>query len=335
MPINYPPPENKTVYIRRIERAFLDFPAALYENDNVKEDMGQTESHNAESLFCRRSHYAPMTKEPIKIGPLAIHPKGPFFLIAGPCVVEDEAITLQVAEFVKQTADELQIPAVFKASYDKANRTSLESFRGPGMEKGLEILEKVKKTTGLSILSDVHTPDQIDQVEEILDVIQVPAFLCRQTDLLLAAARTGLPVNLKKGQFMSPWDMGPAIDKVVSTGNHNLLLTERGSSFGYNNLVVDMRSIPIMSRFGYPVVFDATHSVQLPGGKGTSSGGQREFVAHLARAAVAAGATGIFMEIHPDPGSARCDGPNSLPLRDVKPLLKQLKQIFDLTPHGG
>lgn len=276
-----------------------------------------------------------MIPEIIHIGPLAIQGKGPFFVIAGPCVIEDEAITLQVAEFVKKITDELKIPAVFKASYDKANRTSLESFRGPGMQKGLDILEKVKHKTGLPILSDAHTPDQIDQVAGVLDVIQIPAFLCRQTDLLLAAARSGLPVNLKKGQFMSPWDMGPAIAKVTSTGNCHLLLTERGSSFGYNNLVVDMRSIAIMRDFGYPVVFDATHSVQLPGGKGGSSGGEREFVAHLARAAVAAGATGVFMEIHPDPDSALCDGPNSLPLHEVKPLLKQLKEIFDLTAHEG
>lgn len=249
-------------------------------------------------------------------------------------MVENEITTLKVAEFVKDIATDLQVPVIFKASYDKANRTSLESFRGIGVEKGIEVLKTVKKRTGLPILSDVHTPEQIDRVAGILDVIQIPAFLCRQTDLLLAAARSGRPVNLKKGQFISPWDMGQAIDKVTSTGNHNILLTERGSCFGYNNLVVDMRSVPVMQRFGYPVVFDATHSVQLPGGKGGSSGGQREFVPHLARAAVAAGANGVFMEIHPDPAAAFCDGPNSLPLQDVKTLVSQLMQIFHLTVHA-
>lgn len=275
-----------------------------------------------------------MTKQTVHIGPLTISENGPFFLIAGPCVVENEITTLKVAEFVKDIATDLQVPVIFKASYDKANRTSLESFRGIGVEKGIEVLKTVKKRTGLPILSDVHTPEQIDRVAGILDVIQIPAFLCRQTDLLLAAARSGRPVNLKKGQFISPWDMGQAIDKVTSTGNHNILLTERGSCFGYNNLVVDMRSVPVMQRFGYPVVFDATHSVQLPGGKGGSSGGQREFVPHLARAAVAAGANGVFMEIHPDPAAAFCDGPNSLPLQDVKTLVSQLMQIFHLTVHA-
>ncbi len=200
------------------------------------------------------------------------------------------------------------------------------------MEKGLAIIEKVKNTTGLPVLSDVHTVGQVKDGASVLDVIQIPAFLCRQTDLLLAAAQTGLPINLKKGQFLSPWDMGQVLEKATSTGNRNILLTERGTSFGYNNLVVDMRSIPIMKRFGFPVVFDATHSVQLPGGEGNRSGGQREFAGHLARAAVAAGATGVFMEIHPDPPSALCDGPNSLPLPEVEPLLRQLKAIFDRIP---
>lgn len=261
---------------------------------------------------------------------MVIKRDGPFFIIAGPCVVEEEAITMEIARFVKDISEELQIPAIFKASYDKANRTSIKAFRGPGVEKGLEIIEKVKHHIGIPVLSDVHSVNQVKDARDVLDVIQIPAFLCRQTDLLLAAAESGRALNLKKGQFLSPWDMAQAVEKATSTGNRNILLTERGSAFGYNNLVADMRSIPIMKRYGFPVVFDATHSVQLPGGQGSSSGGQREFAGHLARAAVAAGATGIFMEIHPDPSSALCDGPNSLPLREVKPLLTQLKGIFSL-----
>jgi len=224
----------------------------------------------------------------------------------------------------------MNIPVIFKTSYDKANRTSLDSFRGPGAERGLEIIRKVKDETGLPVLSDVHNAGEVDKAAEVLDVIQIPAFLCRQTDLLLAAAGTGLPVNIKKGQFLSPAEMGQAINKVASRGNRNILLTERGTFFGYNNLVVDFRSIPIMGRFGFPVIFDATHSVQLPGGSGTSSGGQREFVTYLARAAVAAGASGVFMEVHPNPDSALCDGPNSLPLDRVRPLLALLKEIHSL-----
>lgn len=274
-----------------------------------------------------------MTNENVHIGPLVINSDGPFFLIAGPCVVEEEPLTLEIAEFVKRVSEELQMPAIFKASYDKANRTSIKAFRGPGVEKGLEIIERVKHRIGLPVLSDVHSLDQVKDARDILDVIQIPAFLCRQTDLLLAAAETGRALNLKKGQFLSPWDMAPAVEKATSKGNRNILLTERGSSFGYNNLVADMRSIPIMKRFGFPVVFDATHSVQLPGGQGSRSGGQREFAGHLARAAVAAGATGVFMEIHPNPSCALCDGPNSLPLQEVKPLLSQLKDIFSLIHH--
>jgi len=263
----------------------------------------------------------------IKIGNLAIHADSPLFLIAGPCVIEDEATTLEVAHFLKQTGEELDIPIIFKTSYDKANRTSLGSFRGPGIEKGLKIIQKVKDTTGLPVLSDVHETCEVERAARVLDVIQVPAFLCRQTDLILAAARTKIPVNIKKGQFLSPWEMRPTIEKATSTGNRDLLLTERGTSFGYNNLIVDMRSIALMKEFGFPVVFDATHSVQLPGGGGTCSGGQREFVGHLSRAAVAAGADGVFAEVHPDPDSARCDGPNSLPLNELKPLLIMLKKL--------
>jgi len=267
---------------------------------------------------------------PIHIRNLTINEKGPFFLVAGPCVVESEDTTLKVATFLKQTSEEMDIPVVFKTSYDKANRTSLDSFRGLGMDKGLEIIRKVKEETELSVLSDVHETGQIDKAAEILDIIQIPAFLCRQTDLLLTAARTGLPVNIKKGQFISPWEIQQSIRKITSTGNRSVFITERGTSFGYNNLIVDIRSIPIMKGFGFPVIFDATHSVQLPGSTGTSSGGQREFVEYLARAAVAAGANGVFIEVHSHPDSALCDGPNSLPLDQIRPLLASLKEIHQI-----
>lgn len=266
----------------------------------------------------------------VSIGHLRIREDGPFFIIAGPCVIEDEDTTLRVAEFLRETAAAVDIPVIFKTSYDKANRTSLDSFRGPGLERGLEIIEKVKEDTGLLVLSDVHDAGQVKRAAGVLDILQIPAFLSRQTDLLVAAAGTGLPINIKKGQFLSPWELEPAIRKVNSTGNTNILITERGTSFGYNNLVVDMRSIPIIKGFGFPVVFDATHSVQLPGSVGTSSGGQREFVGCLAKAAVAAGANGLFMEIHPQPDSALCDGPNSLPLGQVRPLLDLLKELYYL-----
>ena len=269
-------------------------------------------------------------RDPIRIRDLTIEEKGPLFLIGGPCVIEDEETTLRVAASLRETGDDLGIPVIFKASYDKANRTSLESFRGPGIDRGLEILQLVREKTGLSILSDVHGVGEIEKAAKVLDIIQIPAFLCRQTDLLLTAARTGLPVNIKKGQFLSPWDMKPVIHKFLSTGNQSLLLTERGSSFGYNNLVVDIRSIAIMKGFGFPVVFDATHSVQLPGSVGGSSGGQREFVEDLSKAAVAAGADGLFMEVHPHPDAALCDGPNSLPLDQIRPLLALLKEIHTL-----
>lgn len=269
-------------------------------------------------------------KDTVRIGNLTIEEKGPLFLIAGPCVIEDEETTLEVALFLKETSDAMDLPVIFKTSYDKANRTSVDSFRGLGVDKGLEIIQRVKEETGLPVLSDVHEIPEIEKAAEVLDVIQIPAFLCRQTSLILTAAQTGLPVNVKKGQFLSPWEMEPAIHKIISTGNRKLLITERGASFGYNNLVVDMRSIPIMKEFGFPVVFDATHSVQLPGGSGTSSGGQREFVEYLSRAAVAAGANGVFMEVHPSPDSALCDGPNSLPLDQVRPLLAMLQKIHRL-----
>jgi 2-dehydro-3-deoxyphosphooctonate aldolase (KDO 8-P synthase) len=266
----------------------------------------------------------------VQLRNLTIKDGGPFFIIAGPCVIENEDITLRVAAYLKEIGDLMGIPIIFKTSYDKANRTSLNSFRGPGIDKGLEIIQKVKDNTGLSVISDVHNTGEIGKAAKVLDIIQIPAFLCRQTDLLLAAGHTKLPVNIKKGQFLSPEEMGQAVEKVTSTGNRNVLLTERGTFFGYNNLVVDFRSIPLMKRFGFPVVFDATHSVQLPGGSGSSSGGNREFVPDLAKAAVAAGADGIFMEVHPDPDSALCDGPNSLPLDEIKPLFSILKDIHGL-----
>lgn len=271
-----------------------------------------------------------MMKPEIQIGEAAIGLEGPFFLIAGPCVIESPEITLQTAHRLREIGEQLDIPIIFKSSYAKANRTSLHGYRGPGLEEGLRILGAVKNETGLPVLSDVHRIAEVWPAAEVLDVIQIPAFLCRQTDLVLEAASTGLPVNLKKGQFLSPWEMERVIEKAVSAGNRRLLLTERGAAFGYNNLVADMRSIAVMKSFGFPVVFDATHSVQLPGGGGTCSGGQREFVAPLARAAVAAGANGVFMEVHPDPDRALCDGPNSLPLQDVQPLLGVLKEIHRL-----
>lgn len=273
-------------------------------------------------------------EDTMRIGDLTLEESGPFFVIAGPCVIEDEATTLDVAGFLGETMEAMDIPIIFKTSYDKANRTSLGSYRGPGLDKGLDILRRVKEETGLPILSDVHEIGQVEKAAKVLDVIQIPAFLCRQTDLLVTAGRTGLPVNIKKGQFLAPWDVEAAIQKVVSTGNRRILITERGTSFGYNNLIVDIRSIPIVKAYGFPVIFDATHSVQLPGGRGASSGGQREHIACLARAAVAAGANGVFMEVHPDPDSALCDGPNSLPLDQVRPLLSLLKAIHSLVRSG-
>lgn len=271
-----------------------------------------------------------MECQTVRIGDLSLGEEAPFFVIAGPCVIESEETTFRVADFLRETADALDIPLIFKASYDKANRTSVESFRGPGIEAGLEILLRVRERTGLHLLSDVHSPHEVEKAAGVLDVLQIPAFLCRQTDLLVAASRSGLPVNLKKGQFMAPWDMEQAVLKVVSAGNKNILITERGASFGYNNLVVDIRAIPVMQSFGYPVVFDATHSVQLPGASGGCSGGQSEYAGVLARAAVAAGAQGLFVEVHPSPENALCDGPNALPLGQVRPLLALLREIHDL-----
>jgi len=254
-------------------------------------------------------------------------PDKPFFLIAGPCVIEDEAVTLRIAARLKELTDSLGIPYTFKASYDKANRTAINSYRGPGIDDGLKVLAKIKDTLNVPILSDVHRIVDVAKAAEILDVIQIPAFLCRQTDLILEVARTGKPVNVKKGQFLAPWDIINIIEKIRSVSSVMPLITERGVMFGYNNLVVDFRGIQIMQQTGCPVIFDATHSVQLPGGAGSSSGGQREFAPVLARAAVAAGADGIFMEVHEDPDKALCDGPNSLPLDQVPGLLRQLKAI--------
>ncbi len=263
-------------------------------------------------------------------GNIKIEENSPFFIIAGPCVIESEDITLRVASFLKETSEKLDIPVIFKTSYDKANRTSVTSYRGPGLDKGLEIINKVKKETGLPVISDIHSCEEVDSAAEVLDVLQIPAFLSRQTDLLVKAGNSGKTVNIKKGQFVSPLDFEQAVNKVLSTGNKNIMLTERGTFFGYNNLVVDFRSVPIMKSFGFPVIFDATHSVQLPGGSGTCSGGQREYAEYLARAAVASGVNGVFMEIHPDPDTALCDGPNSLPLDQVKPLIIMLKDIHNL-----
>ncbi len=252
-------------------------------------------------------------------------------LIAGPCVIEDYDTTISIARFLKQLTSALNIPFIFKASYDKANRTSIQSYRGPGIRDGLQMLADIKKTLGIPILSDIHSIAEVAPAAAVLDVIQIPALLCRQTDLILEVSRTGKPVNIKKGQFLSPWDMTQVVEKAASTGNRQILLTERGSMFGYQNLVVDFRSIRIMQQTGYPVIFDATHSVQLPGGAGTSSGGQRDFAPVLAQAAVAAGADGVFMEVHPDPERALCDGPNSLPLETLEMLLKRLMAIHDAT----
>jgi 2-dehydro-3-deoxyphosphooctonate aldolase (KDO 8-P synthase) len=254
--------------------------------------------------------------------------RGRFFVIGGPCVLESEELALKIARFMKETCEHLSIPYVFKSSYDKANRTSIQSYRGPGIEEGLSILDRVRREVGVPVLTDVHSVPEVAMAAEVVDILQVPAFLARQTDLLVAAGKSGRPVNLKKAQFLAPWDMKQSMEKIHHTGNHKVLLTERGAQFGYNNLVVDMRSIPIMADLGCPVVFDATHSVQLPGGQGTCSGGQREFVAPLACAAVGAGAHGVFLEMHEDPDLALCDGLNSLPLFEVPRLLERLLRIY-------
>lgn len=251
-------------------------------------------------------------------------------ILAGPCAIESIEILEQTAEGLKKFTEELDINFVFKSSFDKANRSSITSFRGPGLEKGLEMLKTIKEKYDLPIVTDIHTPEQAAVAGEVADIIQIPAFLCRQTDLLVAAAKTGKIVNIKKGQFLAPEQMKCLIKKVEDSGNHNILLTDRGTSFGYNNLVVDFRGIPIMQSFGYPVVFDATHSVQLPGANGTCSGGDRRFVPVLAKAAMAVGANVLFFEVHPEPDKALCDGPNMVALKDAKELFSMCKNIFEL-----
>ncbi|MDD3626617.1 MAG: 3-deoxy-8-phosphooctulonate synthase [bacterium] len=253
--------------------------------------------------------------------------KSPFTFIAGPCVIENEKITFKIAEELKKITSELNITFIFKTSFDKANRSSIDSFRGPGLEKGLQILAAIKNKLKIPFLIDIHEPGQANVVAEVADILQIPAFLCRQTDLLIAAAKTGKPVNIKKGQFLAPWDVNNIIEKIKKSGNDKIILTERGSSFGYNNLVVDMRGIPIMRELGYPVIFDATHSAQLPGGTGKSTGGMRESIPYLAKAAVAVGIDGLFMEVHPQPEKGLSDATNMYPLKQLKSLLKQLIEI--------
>ena len=253
-----------------------------------------------------------------------------FTLIAGPCQLENEAHAIRISSELKKITAELGINFIYKTSFDKANRTSLKGKRGMGLEKSLPIFDKIREEVGVPVLTDIHTTEQCSKVAKHVDVLQIPAFLCRQTDLLIAAAKTGKIINVKKGQFLAPWDMANVIKKIEDSGNKNILITERGASFGYNTLVSDMRALPIMSKFGFPIVFDATHSVQQPGGKGEKSGGQREFVPHLSRAAIAVGVGAIFMETHEDPDNAPSDGPNMVPLGEIKNLLKKLNQIDSL-----
>jgi 2-dehydro-3-deoxyphosphooctonate aldolase (KDO 8-P synthase) len=271
-----------------------------------------------------------MKNKIIRCGNISISNSKTFTLIAGPCQLENEKHALNVAETLKDITQKLGIGLIYKTSFDKANRTSLKGRRGVGLEKSLPIFDKIKNDLDLPVLTDIHTIDQCDEVAKHVDVLQIPAFLCRQTDLLIAAAKTGKIINVKKGQFLAPWDMINVTKKIEDSGNKNILLTERGASFGYNTLVSDMRSIPIMAKNGYPIIFDATHSVQQPGGMGDKSGGQREFVEYLARAAVAVGVAGVFIETHPDPDNAPSDGPNMVPLSKMENLLKQLIEIDNL-----
>ncbi len=259
----------------------------------------------------------------------------PFFLIAGPCVIESEKLALETASQLKAITARLGIPFIYKSSFDKANRSSIDSFRGLGLQEGLRILQKVKEDVGVPVLTDVHEDTDIGAVAEVVDVLQTPAFLCRQTNFIIRVASAGLPVNIKKGQFLSPWEMQNVAAKAKSTGNEQIMVCERGSSFGYNNLVSDMRSLAVMRETGCPVVFDGTHSVQLPGGRGDSSGGQREFIPVLARAAVAVGIAGLFMETHPDPANAKSDGPNAWPLERMEALLTTLRRLDEVTKTAG
>ena len=271
-----------------------------------------------------------MTNHKVKCSNFEIANDKPFTLIAGPCQLENEEHALKISSELKKITSDLGINLIYKTSFDKANRTSLKGKRGMGLDKSLPIFDKIRKEVGLPVLTDVHTAEQCSIVAKHVDVLQIPAFLCRQTDLLIAAAKTGKIINVKKGQFLAPWDMANVIKKIEESGNKNILITERGASFGYNTLVSDMRALPIMSRFGFPIVFDATHSVQQPGGMGEKSGGQREFVPYLARAAIAVGVGAIFMETHEDPDNAPSDGPNMVPLNEVKALLKKLTEIDKL-----
>lgn len=270
-----------------------------------------------------------MTRE-VNISGAKLGGNNPLFIIAGPCVIESEDIVFHTAERLKEICSRIGLPLLFKSSYDKANRTSLSSFRGPGLEQGLRILSDVRSKFAIPLISDVHSVEEVRPASEVLDALQIPAFLCRQTDLILSASRTGKPVNMKKGQFLAPWDIKNVIDKFTSTGNHNLFITERGTSFGYNNLVVDFTGIPIMRSFGYPIIFDVTHSLQLPGGLGSCSGGQREFAAPLTRAAAAVGIDGLFLEVHPEPDRALCDGPNMVRLDQVERMIATVKAIHEI-----
>ena len=275
-----------------------------------------------------------MQNKIVKCEKLSISNSNPFTLIAGPCQLENEKHAIDVASKLKEITQKLNIGLIYKTSFDKANRTSLKSKRGAGLENSLPVFDKIRKDLGIPVLTDIHSIDQCETVSQHVDVLQIPAFLCRQTDLLVAAAKTGKVINVKKGQFLAPWDMVNVTKKIEDSGNKNILVTERGASFGYNTLVSDMRSLPIMAKNGYPVVFDATHSVQQPGGMGDKSGGQREFVEYLARAAVAVGVAAVFMETHPDPDNAPSDGPNMVPLSKMPSLLKQLVEIDKLIKNG-
>jgi 2-dehydro-3-deoxyphosphooctonate aldolase (KDO 8-P synthase) len=263
----------------------------------------------------------------IRVNKIKIGNGNPLVLIAGPCVIESENMCLETAKRIKEITAKLNIPFIFKSSFDKANRLSIDSYRGPGIKRGLEILNKVKQKLKVPILSDVHCQKEITEAAHVLDIIQIPAFLCRQTDIVVGASKTGKVINIKKGQFLAPWDILPIIKKIETTGNREILLTERGVCFGYNNLVSDFRALAIMRDFGYPVIYDATHSVQIPGGRGSSSSGQRQFVEALSRAAVAFGCDGLFLEVHLKPDEALCDGPNMIDLKELEKLLRQIKKI--------
>ena len=273
---------------------------------------------------------SPKITKSVVVGPFSIGNQNPLALIGGPCVIESEQNAMSVAEKLKRITEDLGVPFIFKASYDKANRTSIKSYRGPGLEDGLKILQKIKTQLDLPILSDVHKEEEIKPAAEVLDILQIPAFLCRQTDLLVKAGQTGKTINVKKGQFLAPWDMKNVVVKLEESGNNNILLTERGATFGYNNLVTDMRSLVLMREYGYPVIFDATHSLQQPGGQGTQSGGQSEMIPDLARGAIAVGCDALFMEIHPDPSKALSDGPNMLQIDLLPNLLEQLITLDQL-----